>query len=65
MLGSQGGFFDYTASQVKVKLYADATDFCAKKGLEMVPLGSVGGDADIAKYSSAEIEFQCIGGAPR
>lgn len=60
MVGGLGGFFDYSASQVKVKYFKEATQYCANKGMTMVPLNSSGRDSAYATYASAEVQFKCV-----
>lgn len=60
MVGGQGGFFDYSGSQVKAKFYKEAAKYCADKGMTMVPINSTGQDSGIAQYASAEVQFRCL-----
>ncbi|OUL97143.1 hypothetical protein CA601_00805 [Paraburkholderia hospita] len=59
MLGERGGSFDYTAGEIKVRLYRESQEFCASKGRQAIPLNSTGQDAGW-QYASAEIQFRCI-----
>lgn len=58
MLGERGGSFDYTASEIKVRLYRESQAFCASRGMLAVPLNSTGQDAGW-QFASAEIQFRC------
>ncbi|AUT60889.1 hypothetical protein C2L65_15595 [Paraburkholderia terrae] len=60
MLGSQGGLSDETASQVKARLYKEAQQFCAGKGMQVAPINSTGQDARTYDAASAEIQFRCV-----
>ena len=60
MIGGQGGFFDYSSSAVKARMFQDAQKYCAGKGLTMVPMNSTGKDSAPYQYASAEVQFRCI-----
>jgi len=60
MVGGLGGMFDYSASQVKAKYFKEASQYCADKGMTMVPLNSSGRDSAYATYASAEVQFKCV-----
>lgn len=60
MTGGLGKFTDFSSSAVKARLYKDAAEFCAGKGLAMNPINSIGKDSAPYQYASAEIQFECI-----
>lgn len=60
MVGGLGGFFDYSSSQVKAKYFKEASQYCANKGMTMIPLNSSGRDSGMAQYASAEVQFRCV-----
>lgn len=58
-MSSKFGGTEWSGSVVKAELYKDAGEFCAKKGLQVVPLDSTSKDASAYQYASAEIQFRC------
>lgn len=58
MSGAQDGM-TYTATKVKARLYAEASEFCAKQGKKMVPLSDSGVDSSMTTSTSAEVKFRC------
>jgi hypothetical protein len=49
-IGGLGNSTDFSAGDVKARLYQEAAEFCRKKGGVMVPLNSTG----------QEIQFKCV-----
>ena len=60
MVGGLGGFFDYSASQAKVRYLEQATKFCADRGQTMVLVNSTGKDSGFGTYASGEVQFRCV-----
>lgn len=60
MVGGVGGAFDHSGSAVKAKFFKQASQYCADKGMTMVPLNSTGQDAAAFTWASAEVQFRCI-----
>lgn len=58
-MSSKFGGMEWSGSVVKAELYKDAGEFCAKKGLQVIPLDSTSKDASTYQYASAEIQFRC------
>lgn len=50
----------WSGGSVKVGLYKQAGEFCAKQGKEVVPLSDKSNDAStFGNYASAEVKFRC------
>jgi hypothetical protein len=60
MLGGLGRFTDSSGSAVKARFFGQASEFCATKGLSMVPVNSTSKDSGIGTYASAEVQFKCV-----
>lgn len=60
MVGGLGGMTDYSGSVVKARFFAEASKFCAGKGLAMQPINSTAQDAASYTYASAEVQFRCV-----
>lgn len=54
-------YWGTSGSKVKVELYAQAAEFCAKQGKRSVPVADTGHDPQLlgANYASAEVKFRC------
>lgn len=57
MLARQG--YGWSGSTVKVELYQEANEFCAKAGKKFVQISHGGQDATYSQYAGAEIQFRC------
>lgn len=60
MIGGLGKFTDFSSSAVKARFFQQAGQYCAEKGLTMVPVGSAGKDSGYGTYASAEVQFRCV-----
>ena len=59
MLGAQD-YWETSGSQVKAKLYAEASAFCAKSGKQVQQVTDSSVDHAVARTSAgAEIQFRC------
>lgn len=58
-MSSKFGGMEWSGGVVKAELYKEAGAFCAKKGLQVVPVDSASKDASQYQYASAEIQFRC------
>jgi hypothetical protein len=49
----------WSGSTIKVKLYQEANDFCAKMGKKFVQVSNTSVDARYDQFAGAEIQFKC------
>lgn len=59
MLGGLGGMLDHSGTVVKTRYIEQARKFCTDQGKPFTLLRSVGQDATMASYASAEVHFAC------
>jgi len=60
MVGEWGKSNYRWGSDLKAKLFQDASKYCADKGRTMLPVNSTDQDASTYSFASAEIQFRCI-----
>jgi hypothetical protein len=57
MVARQG--YGWSGAPIKVELYKEANEFCAKMGKKFVQSSHGGQDATYSQYAAAEIQFKC------
>jgi hypothetical protein len=51
--------WSWSGAKVKVELYQEANEFCAKMGKKFVQVSNTSVDANFDQYAGAEIQFKC------
>jgi len=59
MYAKQSGW-EQSGASIKVQLYKEANDFCKAEGKKFVQVSNKSNDGGPAKFTSAEIQFQCV-----
>jgi uncharacterized protein YcfL len=58
MYAKQSGW-EQSGAAIKVQLYKEANEFCKAQGKKFVQISNQSNDGGPAKFTSAEIQFQC------
>ena len=51
--------YRYSGATIKVELYQEANEFCAKSGKKFEQVSHGGQDAAYGQFAGAEIQFKC------
>ena len=59
MYSKQSGW-EQSGATIKVQLYKEANEFCKAQGKKFVQVSNQSNDGGPAKFTSAEIQFNCV-----